>query len=138
MIRTQNGFTVVELLVVIAVIAVLTSVILPRLQTARDGGIEAKIKTEMTIIGKRALVEENEELTYDVVCGTNGYPQAKSILDQIQSIENFTGETVVCNSNPNNYAVSVRIASSTHWCVDSESVKIERPTGLGGSEFTCE
>jgi prepilin-type N-terminal cleavage/methylation domain-containing protein len=134
----SKGFTLVELLIVMAIIAILASVVFPRLQTARDEGIETKIKTELTVVGKRASVEENQALTYDIVCGTNGFAQAPSIASQIQVVEEFTGESVVCNSQTESYAVAVLVASSTYWCVDSEGKRLERATTLGASEYACE
>jgi len=134
----SKGFTLVELLIVITIIGLLAAVVLPRLQTARDEGIETKIKTELVVAGKRASVEENQALTYDVVCGTNGFTQAQSITDQIAAIENFSGQTVACNSRTQDYALSIFLASSTYWCVDSAGKRIERPTALGLSEFSCE
>ena len=133
-----KGFTVVELLIVIAIIGVLVSVVLPRLQTARDEGIETKIKTELTIVGKRAAVEESKVLTYDVVCGTNGVTQAVSITEQISAVESFTGDTVTCNSRASEYAVSVPIDPAIHWCVDSDGLRIERATALGAVEYSCQ
>ena len=136
--QRERGFTLIELLIVITIIGLLAAVVVPRLQTARDEGIETKIKTELTVIGKRAAVEESKVLTYDIVCGTNGFTQATSITDQIGAIESFSGESIVCNSRTEGFAVSIRVSSSTYWCVDSAGKRMERATPLAGSEYSCQ
>jgi prepilin-type N-terminal cleavage/methylation domain-containing protein len=135
---TRNGFTVVELLIVIAIIGVLASVVLPRLETARYEGLETKKKTELVAVGKRAAIEESSSLTFDVVCGTGGSVQATSISDMIFAIESFSGDTVSCNSQAGAYAVSIPLDGIVHWCVDSGGIRIERSTALAVSEFACE
>lgn len=138
MFSRASGFTVIELLVVIAIIAILVVTILPRLQGARTDGLEVKIKAELNLLWKRAAVEENKSLTYDVVCGSNGIAQATAITEQIAAIEAFTGEVIVCNSQTKEYAVSTVLSSTTHWCVDSAGKSLERATDLTSSEYSCE
>lgn len=134
----ESGFTLVELIIVIAIIGVLASVVLPRLQTARDEGIETKIKTELTVVGKRAAVEESKVLTYDIVCGTNGFAQSASIAEQVAAVEVFSGEVVTCNSRTEDFAVSIPLEPSRYWCVDSAGARLERATTLAVDEYTCE
>jgi len=133
-----KGFTVVELLIVIAIIGVLVSVVLPRLQTARDEGIETKIKTDLVAVGKRAAVEESSTLTYDIVCGQEASTRSPVIADMIADIQIFSGGLVACRSRVGGYAVSVPLNGTTHWCVDSDGLRIERATALGAVEYSCQ
>jgi prepilin-type N-terminal cleavage/methylation domain-containing protein len=56
MIKTTNkGFTLIELLVVIAIIGILSSVVLASLNTARNKGADAAIKSQLA--GLRAQAE---------------------------------------------------------------------------------
>jgi prepilin-type N-terminal cleavage/methylation domain-containing protein len=135
--RFSFGFTIVELLIVIAIIGILSSVILGSLSTARDDGLSAKIKSEMTVLSKRARVDESQSFTFDVVCGSNGVATSTEIARIITSIERFAPSPVVCNSNTEEYAVSVEISSTTHWCVDSVGVSKGIGGALTATDFVC-
>ncbi len=121
----RSGFTLIELLIVIAIIGVLVVVLLPRFDAARDGGREARIISQMDAIAKRASIEEVQQLTFDVVCGTNEFTQSVSINEIITDIETFASTTVTCHSQTDAYAVAVPLASSTYWCVDSTGFRGE-------------
>lgn len=61
--RLQRGFTLVELLVVLAIIAILAAITLSALRTAREKAFDAQIKSDMTQI-RNAL---------ELYAGANGY-----------------------------------------------------------------
>ncbi len=134
----MRGFTFIELLIVIAIIGILVSVVLGSVRDARDDGLTAKVKGEMTALSKRAAVEESQEFSYDSVCGSNSVPQSPQIQLIIDSIELFSVGPVVCNSDTYAYAASVPLEVN-HWCVDSTGVAKEVTVSLSTStpEFAC-
>ncbi len=134
--RLKLGFTLIELLVVIAIIGILAAVILASLSDARDQGVNAKIKTEMDSIAKRAAIEETRSFTYDTVCGSNGFATSSDILALMQSINTLASSTVTCNSDTTEYAASVPVGS-IHWCVDSLGTKAELAAPLASGEYSC-
>lgn len=139
MISNKAGFTVVELLIVIAIIGILASVVVSSLNDARGSGVEAKIKSELVLLGKRAKIEEASTLTYDRVCGSNGFPTSTEVRVILDAIEDFSPETVVCNSSTGAFAVSAAVSTSTFWCVDSEGASKSLTAHLDTSppEFVC-
>lgn len=135
-ISIQRGFTIVELLTVIAIIGILAGVILTSLDDARQDGIDAKIRSEMDSIAKRASIENVQTLTYDTVCGSNSVATSTVIAGLIASINNFASSTVTCNSDTSGYAVSVPVGT-THWCIDDLGTRKEIPNALSAGQLAC-
>ena len=134
--RTKYGFTLIELIVVIAIIGILAATILAALGDARDKGIDAKIQTEMGAITKRAEIDQVEAFTYDTVCGTNGFSTSTHIVQLLESINSLSSSTAQCNSSPSSFAVSAPV-SSGHWCVDSVGVRKEIASALTSGQLAC-
>lgn len=134
----MTGFTLVELLITIAIIGILTAVVLAALNDARQDGVDAKIKSELTAISKRAAIENSVNLTYDTVCGSNGIATSSNILIILDAIDQFASSTPICNSSTGAFAVSAPVGTA-HWCVDSlgSTREIAAPLETSPAELSC-
>ena len=73
----KRGFTLIELLVVIAIIGILASVVLASLNSARDKGADAAIKSNLNNIRAQAeIVYDDAGGDYSTVCANSNVSQA--------------------------------------------------------------
>jgi prepilin-type N-terminal cleavage/methylation domain-containing protein len=119
-----RGFTLIELLVVIAIIGILASVVLASLNSARDKGQTAAIKS--SINNGRAQAElfyDNAGRTYTGLC-------ADAVINNIETAVANAGGTAaadVCDSSATAYRLtSVLVGDTDYYCVDS--------TGFSGEQ----
>ena len=118
--KLNQGFTLIELLVVIAIIGILASVVLASLNTARDKGADASIKSSIGNMRAQAeLYYDSNGLSYSGMCDS---PIIQNALTQADT-ENKSG-TVVCVDGDDvtgAWALQAQlVASSTaYYCVDS-------------------
>ncbi len=137
----KRGFTLIELLVVIAIIGILSSVVLASLNTARNKGADAAIKSNLANARAQAeIFYDTNGQTYDAgtaatdVCNTAasvGNPAVKGVFANVQAAATTAGagtaltdtaETTtnaVCNSSATGWAAAVPLKGGGQWCVDS-------------------
>ena len=145
--RASRGFTLIELLVVIAIIGILSSVVLASLNTARNKGADAAVKSNVQSARAEAeLYYDANNFSYDTVCATSG---TNKIGDNVNAAERaYSGSgvtayadgtaslynTAQCHDAAATWVVWVPLKSSTSatpvgWCVDN--------TGLRSRQTHC-
>ncbi|HRH26634.1 MAG TPA: type II secretion system protein [Parcubacteria group bacterium] len=130
MIETKKGFTLIELLVVIAIIGVLSSITLTQLNSSRNKGADASVKSNL--VNMRGVAEN----LYDAATGTNGFNQvcANSSISAMQAAAVAAGGNGGTCANAIGYWVAwagLKTNTANAWCVDSvgNSKQIVKPVG---------
>lgn len=132
----KSGFTLVELLITLAIIAVLAAVVLPRIQSATDKGQESRIVAGLESLQKAGMSAEVAEGTFNVVCGLYGEAtssQVQNVADSLYINSNY----FICNSTSTAFAASAELESGRHWCVDSVGAKVEIGSALTSGAVSC-
>lgn len=160
--ESNRGFTLVELLVVVAILGILTSIVLVSLGTANTSGADGAVKTNISNIRAQAQLYYIDKRNYgsnsfvvnstgDCTSGTTNtvFEDARIRLQvAAANLANGGGTTadVYCNvaANGAGYAVYARLPSSisspptTYFCVDSNGVGMNSTTATPASNTSCQ
>lgn len=127
--RLNRGFTLIELLVVIAIIGILSSVVLASLNTARNKGADAAVKSNLNNVRAQAeLYYDGNGNSYASVCSAAG-----GIATGVAAAGTAGGGAGVCNSTSSAWAASAPLKTSGYWCVDSTGESKAEAAALGSA-----
>lgn len=134
----KKGFTLIELLVVIAIIGILSSVVLASLNTARNRGADAAIKSNVN--NARAQAELHYDSNSQVY--TNVCTAADGIDQFVDGATNAGSLDVNCGATAAGWALEAQLKSDTgeYYCVDSTGYANQQ-TGSGvasATDVTCQ
>lgn len=150
----RRGFTLIELLVVIAIIGILSAVVLASLNTARNKGADAAVKSNLQTIQTQAELfydnntnKYNTDATAAVVaaagCPTTGntmFASDTTIKNAVSAALNAVGTTTSRCYMPANgqaYFIQVGLKTGGSYCVDSTGQATTTNTWLTSASTAC-
>jgi len=150
----KRGFTLIELLVVIAIIGILASVVLASLNTARDKGADAAVKSNLNNARAQAeLFYDNHTRSYDGVCATAGTDDIGDLVNAAKVAYGGTADTLAdataslyntsqCHDSSTAWAAIAPLRSTASgavvaWCVDSTGQSKQVTAVLAASATVC-
>lgn len=126
--KKNKGFTIIELIVVIAVISVLASIVMVNVGKYKNNSRDGAIKTEMSQIRQAAVIYFDVYGDYSDFCDS---PDAIRIFDKVSDFASATEwgcnngephEKVCCRDSDNTkWGACARLVIDPDkaWCVDS-------------------
>lgn len=138
--KSGAGFTIVELLAVIAIIGFLAAIVLVRTGTARKKGQDAAIQIALREVRNAGELHYGDAETYEGVCDAGNTTLSddgdfKRIKDYI-SEHNGSGGIIGCRDDETGYAVISSLNLGNCWCVDSQGAG--REVALTASDCRAE
>ena len=131
----QKGFTIIELIVVIAIIAVLATIVAINVTSYIAKGKDASIQGNLANIITNAAVIFDASNTYTGLCAK---PTVKAAIDAIDTtIGGTAGAATDCYATADAWAACAELISNTdqYYCVDSTGTK-KLVTGTCGAFTT--
>ena len=137
--KTLNrGFTLIELLVVIAIIGILASVVLASLNSARDKGEDAAIKSNLNNArSQAALYYEDNTRSYAGVCAAAQTATPGGIAGLVAASIGGGAAASDCDDAAGAWAVEKELNSGRFYCVDSTGKAAENVASKGAAVTGC-
>ena len=138
--KFKKGFTLIELLVVISIISFLSSVVMTTLNSARDKGTDAAIKTSLTNMRAQGGIYFSTAGNYTGFCSDETINKALVFAASSTKVaiqKNATGGVgfVTCNITTNGWAIQAPLKTDPNkfFCVDQTTASVVASNALANS-----
>ena len=142
---TRKGFTIIELLVVVAIIAVLTGIVLVNVTAYINKGKNAAIQGNMSTLSTNSATffdTNSGAFGSDFIGASTGCVAGSAIVTAVSS----AGGSLVCAGDPASQAwcgasptLPAGFTPASTFCVDSTGYKgIQGSGGCTGTTYTCQ
>ena len=147
MLNSKKGFTLIELIVVIAIIGIMSSIVLAAINITRGRGNDAKVKAQLSRARSSAeLYYTSNTNSYNGIAGdisgscntpNSMFTDVTSGMSTYATQANYpTGATLTCYSTAGAYAMSAflpGVGGTNSWCIDSLGFSKIRATPINST-----
>ena len=120
--KDSHGFSLVELLVVMTIVGILSSVVLSSLNTSRNKGADTAVKANLSTVTVQAEIVYDRTSSYSGVCADSTVTRAGA------AASSAGGGPFACNNGASSWAASTQLKTQNlvneasgvdYWCVDN-------------------
>ncbi len=129
----KRGFTLMELLVVVAIIGILAAIVLVSLNSARNKGKNAAIKSQMVSLRSAGELHNEDNGSFATFCASTEATNLSA------GVTNSGGSSFDCDATADAWAAEVQLVGTGagFWCVDSTGASKAEAATKGGTATVC-
>jgi prepilin-type N-terminal cleavage/methylation domain-containing protein len=138
--QTKKGFTLLELLVVVAIIGLLAAVVIGVLGSAKKKGEDSAIKEQMSALRSQAELYANANGGYNnMFTSNNTWASTDTAIQAILTYLDQRSQTHTAGSSSNAWAVQVQLKQNTaqYACIDSTAKLSVTGTVMAAGATVC-
>jgi len=138
----QKGFTIIELIVVIAIIAVLAAIVMVNVTSYIGKSKDAAIRGNMQTIATSAAAYYDTNKNYDNMFATTVTSPSATIqnaLVQINSLTTNDSATTAYNgvTDSGNFCLCAQLSTANNYCVDASGYRGEKTGSANACSTLC-